>query len=235
MNRLSAIGFRFAVAIILAAFTLPAQTGPQREVDLSSPARPKRPVESVDQLKSSKSTDDQRPTLRRQGGSVSSNAPFEVGMQAGDLAGKTPVRRPKRGGTRFVPERRPTPAAPPIDPAVEAARRAEYERQRLSAEFAIWGVFAGIFAVYLGLCFAVGYAARQKGRLMSSYVLLALLLTPLWALIILLIVGPDRAQMAAANGDLNRCPICGEWIQRLAINCRFCGVHLGHRPFGRTA
>jgi hypothetical protein len=191
----------FAVMLAVSAW---AQSGPQREPDLSSPARARRPATTA----ANDSEAERVPTLRR-----------------AQADGTSPGAR--KAGRKAVKQ----PPAPAPDPAVVAARAAEYERQHQRDMLIFWSIVAVVLAAYFGLCLGVGYAARQKGRSMSSYTLLSLLLSPLLALIILLIAGEDKEVAAVRSGRLVHCPICGEWIQRLAVKCRFCGSDLNRSGF----
>lgn len=88
----------------------------------------------------------------------------------------------------------------------------------------------GLLAVvcgYAGLCFAIGGAAYKRGRSAFSFIMLALLLTPLLSYLILLIAGSDRQSEDLRAGRLVRCPSCAELVQAAARVCRFCSREIG--------
>ncbi len=207
-----------ACATLLAAGAALAQTGPERPIESAPPAA-KRPAPGAT---SHRQTDAERAarlaemeqSIRRQNDALSPPA-----VSAGQE--KPAAKRAPRKGAK------PT-AAPAPDPAIEAQRRAAWEREHRAELVREWSMIAAVVAVYVALCFGLGLAARQQGRQMSSYVLLGLLTTPVFGLIVLAIAGPDRAVQDARSGERIECPRCGEWIRNRAFQCRFCGAELRH-------
>jgi hypothetical protein len=46
---------------------------------------------------------------------------------------------------------------------------------------------------------------------------------------------PPLPSSAASAPDLKRCPACAEWIQELAVICRFCRTELSGKAPGSAA
>ena len=66
----------------------------------------------------------------------------------------------------------------------------------------------------------VGIAASYRGRDGFGWFLLALLISPLVAVILLLLI-PSLKD--AVDPELRKCPFCAEFIKREAGKCRHCG------------
>lgn len=75
------------------------------------------------------------------------------------------------------------------------------------------GAFMVIFLVWVGFAIAVGVLASNKDRSGIGWFLLAVLVSPLIAAIVLLIAGEGRA---------HRCPFCAEKIKKDARLCPHC-------------
>lgn len=87
---------------------------------------------------------------------------------------------------------------------------------------------------WLILALVVGVAAGSRGRSGFGWFLIAILLSPLIAIIILLVL-PKLGEAGAPrspSGDViserthTRCPACMELVRRDAVKCRHCGESL---------
>jgi hypothetical protein len=86
-----------------------------------------------------------------------------------------------------------------------------------------------VLAGHVALCWAVGEAARRRGRSQPNFTVLSFFITPLIGYLVLVIASPGWSGEANRGGRLVRCPVCAEWIQPTAVKCRFCGAGIG-RP-----
>jgi len=80
--------------------------------------------------------------------------------------------------------------------------------------------------VIILLFWGVREAARSRGRDPDSFTLIALLITPFIAYVILVIMGPNKEVLEEQRGERVRCPACAEWVQSRAVKCRYCGSEL---------
>ncbi len=71
--------------------------------------------------------------------------------------------------------------------------------------------------------FFVASYAKNKGRSYGGFLALALVFSPVIALIIAAIVKDESENVALSAGELRKCPYCGESIKATATVCRFCG------------
>ena len=92
----------------------------------------------------------------------------------------------------------------------------------------VWYVLpAMVLAGHVALCWAVGEAARRRGRSQPNFTVLSFFITPLIGYLVLVIASPGSSGEATGRGRLIRCPVCAEWIQPAAVKCRFCGAGIG--------
>lgn len=80
----------------------------------------------------------------------------------------------------------------------------------------IWIVFSIIVAV----------VANSRGRNAFGWLILACIISPLLALIVLVVLpshGGSHSWMDLYEGRVKRCPQCAEFIQAQAIVCKHCG------------
>lgn len=85
------------------------------------------------------------------------------------------------------------------------------------------------FILWLFFSFLVGAFAQHRGRSGGGYGLLALLLSPLIAFLILLAIGPNHEGIeseAIASGNMRKCPYCAELVKAEARLCRYCHSEL---------
>jgi hypothetical protein len=80
----------------------------------------------------------------------------------------------------------------------------------------LWGIFAIVVAV----------AANSRGRNPLGWFLLACLISPLLAVILLALMPSQRTSdagwLARHEGKVRKCPFCAEYIKRDAIVCKHC-------------
>lgn len=87
-----------------------------------------------------------------------------------------------------------------------------------------------LFLFWLALSVIVGVAASNRARSGFLWWLLALVISPILAGLLLLAVGRGKSSAtgeAAATPDTHvRCPDCRELVRRDARRCKHCGVGL---------
>ncbi len=101
-----------------------------------------------------------------------------------------------------------------------------------------------IVVLWLLFSLVVGVAAGSRGRSGVGWFALSLIITPLFGLILVLVLpnkrakAPEAAVAAAVAADAvseathRRCPDCAEWVLRAARKCKHCGSAL--RPTAET-
>lgn len=78
----------------------------------------------------------------------------------------------------------------------------------------------------------VGLAATPRGRGSGTWFLIALVISPLLAVLLLLLLPTieetqrARARQDGEAGDFRKCPRCAEVVRREAVVCRFCQADL---------
>lgn len=86
-----------------------------------------------------------------------------------------------------------------------------------------------IFLFWVIASIVVGMWAGGRGRSGGGWFLIAVLVSPLLAWLILLVIGKNEQAVEAAaisEGGMRKCPMCAELVKREAIKCKHCGAEL---------
>lgn len=96
-----------------------------------------------------------------------------------------------------------------------------------------------IFFVWLVFAIVVAVAANGRGRNAFGWFLLAAVISPLLAAILLALLprrgDGDPSYMERREGKARKCPFCAEYIKREAIVCKHCGRDLVPKDGGSAA
>jgi hypothetical protein len=79
-----------------------------------------------------------------------------------------------------------------------------------------------IFLFWIGFAVVVGVIAGNRGRSGFGWFLLACIISPLLAAILVLALGTPKVD-PAGDGQHKKCPACAEWVKREALKCKHCG------------
>jgi hypothetical protein len=90
----------------------------------------------------------------------------------------------------------------------------------------------GFLVLYVGLAIVVGVAASSRGRTPGGWFLLALVVSPLIAGLLVLVLPNLQLQRARAAElqDSRTCPYCAELIKAEAVVCKHCGKDVPRAP-----
>jgi phosphotransferase system glucose/maltose/N-acetylglucosamine-specific IIC component len=85
-----------------------------------------------------------------------------------------------------------------------------------------------IFIIWLGLAIVVGVAASNRGRAGFGWFILAILVSPLIAGLLVLVLPNQKLEVQRATEVANsrKCPMCAELVKRDALVCKHCGRDL---------
>ena len=86
-----------------------------------------------------------------------------------------------------------------------------------------------MFVFWIGLAALVGFYASSRGRSGIGWFLLALLISPLIAFVIVAVVPPNSERVEArelSEGTRKKCPYCAELVRVEAQVCKHCGREL---------
>jgi hypothetical protein len=81
-----------------------------------------------------------------------------------------------------------------------------------------------IIAAWLGLSVGIGEIAKQRGRDSTSWFVIALITSPVLALLMLIALPQQIAAVSSPEGQRVKCDQCAELILSDAKRCRFCGA-----------
>lgn len=84
----------------------------------------------------------------------------------------------------------------------------------------------GVFLAWLLFSVLVGVMATNRGRSGFGWFCLAVVISPLFAGLLVLVLKSHATEAAVQTGEMRICPQCAEAIRREAIKCRYCGSQL---------
>jgi hypothetical protein len=87
------------------------------------------------------------------------------------------------------------------------------------------GDIVNLLFIWLGLAIVVGIAAAHRGRSGTGWLLLAVVISPLIAGLLVLAL-PDPNKERQQREFSRKCPLCAELVRREAIVCKHCGRDL---------
>lgn len=82
-----------------------------------------------------------------------------------------------------------------------------------------------IFA-WIILSFVIGKFAENKGNNFWTWSILALILSPFIAWLIILVKKETNQEVTTSNNEFKNCLYCAETIKRQANKCKHCGADL---------
>jgi len=88
------------------------------------------------------------------------------------------------------------------------------------------GFIIMLLLVWIFFCIGTGFLAKSRGREPVGFALLAFVVSPLVACIVLLVMPVNTHELdrvSVVAGSSRKCPFCAEVVKAEAAVCRFCG------------